>query len=217
MQKITPYKTITFFVMTALVLALDLFSKAYVFSTLGFPNGESAWMRPMLGGWVKFRLHTSLNQGALWGIGQGYTSIFALLSLVAVVGILYWLFIAKAARSWWLTTTLSFVMAGTLGNLYDRLGLPGYELNGQPIYAVRDFLFFTFGTYNYPVFNYADVSLVTGAIMLVIYSLFFDIDAKAKPHSDEEKASQNVKQASPTPSQSASTENLSQQRAAYAS
>jgi signal peptidase II len=63
-------------------------------------------------------------------------------------------------------------MAGTMGNLYDRLGLHGYvDRNGTTILAVRDFLLFTFGDFHWPVFNFADSFLVTGAIMLVLHSL----------------------------------------------
>ena len=64
------------------------------------------------------------------------------------------------------------IMAGTLGNLYDRAGLHGLvDANGAAIYGVRDFLLFTFGNFHWPVFNFADVFLVTGAIMLGIQSL----------------------------------------------
>jgi signal peptidase II len=132
---------------------------------------------------MTFRLFTSFNEGALWGMGQGYTWLFATLSIVAAIGILFWLFVAGAARSLWLTIALAFIMAGTLGNLYDRMGQHRCtELNpvtGIPeqIYAVRDFLLFTFGRFHWPVFNFADVFLVTGAILLVVQSLKAEVTA----------------------------------------
>ena len=157
---------------------LDLYSKHLVFSELGYPNGQS---QEFLDSWVMFRFHTSFNRGALWGIGQNLTWLFALLSLLAVFVILYWLFVRLAARSWVLTICLASIMAGTLGNLYDRLGWHGCidPLTNERIFAVRDFLLFRFGTYNWPVFNIADVFLVLGAGFLIGHSLLGN--AKTEP------------------------------------
>lgn len=148
----------------------DLYSKWLVFRAFGYPNGQS---RAFLDSWVMFRFHTSFNRGALWGIGQGFTMLFACLSLLAVGVILYWLFVRGAARSWILTLCLALIMAGTLGNLYDRLGWHGLlDPFQNPIFGVRDFLLFRFGSYNFPVFNLADVFLVTGAMCLIAQALF---------------------------------------------
>jgi signal peptidase II len=105
-------------------------------------------------------------------LGQDYTWLFAGLSMAAVVGIPVWLFGFSAARSLWLTVALALILGGTLGNLYDRIGLHGCRnIDGTPLPAVRDFLLFTFGTFYWPVFNFADVFLVSGASMLVVHSL----------------------------------------------
>jgi signal peptidase II len=169
-SKTLPFNRYVWFFGLAIVgLAIDLGSKEWVFDKLGFP-GEGKWVQDFFGGWSTFRFYTSINEGALWGIGQGMTWLFAGLSVVAIVGVSIWLFKFKAAQSLWLTIALAFVMAGTLGNLYDRLGLHGIERNNAVIYGVRDFLFFTFGKFNWPIFNFADIFLVTGAIMLGIHS-----------------------------------------------
>ena len=184
----------------------DLFTKHTVFSDLGYPGGgqverpvEGAHVlfdsppdfegesSPYLEGWMTVRLFTSFNRGALWGIGQGWTWLFALLSILAACGVFYWLFIHGAAVSKWLTVALSLIMAGTLGNLWDRVGLHGCEVNGQLLFAVRDFLLFTFGEYNWPVFNFADVFLVTGAIMLVLQSFFSGSDSSTGSSEAEKK------------------------------
>ena len=160
-----------FFLLAIVGLAIDLGSKSSVFAELSYPGGRSDWNQGFFGDWVNVRFVTSINEGALWGMGQGYTWLFALLSIVAVAGVSVWLFVYRAATSLWLTIALGLIMAGTLGNLYDRLGLHGcVRLDGSHIYGVRDFLAFTFGTYHYPIFNGADCFLVTGAIMLAIQS-----------------------------------------------
>lgn len=152
-------------------LTLDLYSKSAVFEHLGYPGQQSSWVvgdsTP-----IDFRFYTSMNEGALWGMGQGYAWLFAALSLVAASAILYWLFVRGAALSRWLTVSLALVMAGTLGNLYDRIGMPGCidPRSGETWYAVRDFLLFTFWGWPWPVFNFADVFLVCGAAMLVLQS-----------------------------------------------
>jgi len=165
--------------------AWDLGTKSSVFSSLGYPGQFSDWSRTFLNGWVEFRFLTSFNEGALWGMGQGFSSLFALLSVLAGIGIITWLTYFRGAASLWLCVTLGLVLAGTLGNLYDRLGWHGNEINGERMYAVRDFLAFTFGTYHYPIFNFADVFLVTGAIMLGVYSFFLEPAPESSKNSAE--------------------------------
>ena len=99
--------------------------------------------------------------------------MFAALSVGAFAGILYWLFVRGGATSLWLTTALALVSGGTLGNLYDRLGLHGITPIGEAnaVKAVRDFFHFQFGSFDWAIFNVADICLVTGAIMLMLQSL----------------------------------------------
>jgi signal peptidase II len=142
---------------------LDLATKAWVFAWLGAPGGQTHWIwRPYFG------LQTSLNQGALFGMGQGKVWLFAILSLAAGIGIVYWLFVTGAAVDRLLTVALGAVMAGILGNLYDRLGLwtlPGNP--GQSIHAVRDWILVQYPPWTWPNFNVADSSLVCGAALLM--------------------------------------------------
>jgi signal peptidase II len=168
-----------FAVITGLTLGVDLMTKTVAFSKLGGPFVRGGWL---LDGWLKFEFHTSLNRGALWGMGQGGSLYFAALSIAAFLGISYWLFVRGAAVSRWLTVALAFVSGGTLGNLYDRLGLHGVRWPGEAssAQAVRDFLHFQLGPLDWPIFNFADVFLVTGAIMLMIQSLFM-ADPMAAP------------------------------------
>ena len=89
-------------------------------------------------------------------------------------------FAAGAARDWLLTVALAIVTVGILGNLYDRLGLPGLVWNnaypghqpGDPVYAVRDFILVMIGRWPWPTFNLADSSLVCGAALLMWHALF---------------------------------------------
>lgn len=169
-------------VITVAALIVDLVSKSMVFTKLGGVFQRTGWL---VDAWLKFELHTSLNRGALWGMGQGMAPGFALLSVAAFIGVNYWLFFRGAASSLWLTTALALVSGGTLGNLYDRLGLHGVSLPGekQAALAVRDFLHFKFGSYDYPIFNIADSFLVAGAIMLIIQSMKDDAPAESRPAS----------------------------------
>lgn len=171
-----------FGILTVGALTLDLWSKTWAFEKFGLTNG-SEWMINQ--SWIRFRWFTSLNPGALWGMGQGFALGFAALSVVAFAGIIYWLFVKKAAISLWLTVSMAFVAGGTLGNLYDRLGLHGVirPTEKEPAQAVRDFFHFQFGSFDWAIFNVADVCLVTGAIMLMLHSLTAkeETEVKAEP------------------------------------
>ena len=154
---------------------VDLLTKHWVFASLGMPH-----QRPSYWLWNEiFGFTTSLNEGALFGIGQGRGLLFSGLSVIAATGIVYWLFVAKAAQDLLLTIALGSVTAGIFGNLYDRLGLPdlkwgadGVHQGGQSVYAVRDWLHFKVDhVIDWPIFNIADSLLVCGAALLVWHAL----------------------------------------------
>jgi signal peptidase II len=159
--------------------ALDLGTKSWMFCRLGPLAGQTWWIWPDV-----FGFQANLNDGALFGMGQGLTRVFAILSLVAAVGVAYWLFYAGAARDRFLTLALACVTAGIFGNLYDRLGLPGlvwqnsnqYHHIGDGVYAVRDWILVMLGTHPWPTFNIADSLLVCGALLLAWHAL------RTKPH-----------------------------------
>ncbi len=159
-----------YLLLTAFGTLLDLGSKTWVFNSMGGAFETTGWI--IDSAWLRFELHTSLNKGALWGMGQGLALWFAAISVLAFAAINYWLFLRGAARSLWLTTALALVSGGTLGNLYDRLGLHGVSFPGEPgtALAVRDFLHFQFGPLDWATFNIADCLLVVGSIMLLLQS-----------------------------------------------
>jgi lipoprotein signal peptidase len=87
------------------------------------------------------------------------TWVLAVVSVLAAAGIVYWVSRRDAARSWLLCGSLGLILAGTLGNLYDRVVFDG----------VRDFLHFEIqGVIDWPIFNLADSFLVCGAALLVL-------------------------------------------------
>jgi len=170
MRAVPASRYYTFFSIAVVGCLVDLVTKWYVFDWLGMP-GEH------LPHWIVheiFGFQTSLNEGALFGIGQGKTWAFVVLSIVAAMLIFCWLFYAGAARDWLLTVAMACVTAGVFGNLYDRLGLHRLEWIGHPlhqngdrVYAVRDWIQVMFCEWPYPTFNIADSLLVCGAILLV--------------------------------------------------
>jgi signal peptidase II len=170
---IPPSRYAAFFLLATLGLAADLGTKSWVFSWPGTLTGKVYWL---VQGYVG--LQTSLNEGALFGIGQGRVGWFAVVSVVAAIAIPLWLFAAGAARDPWLNVALAGVMAGVLGNLYDRLGLHGLvwpegaPRAGETVYAVRDFLLLQWSNdLRWPNFNFADSMLVVGAATLFFRAL----------------------------------------------
>jgi signal peptidase II len=157
--------------------SVDLLTKAWFFSWPELRAGGVHWLWP---GHVGFQL--SLNQGALFGMGQGNTWLFATLSILAGCAIPLWLFGSRAAHDRWLTVALGAVMGGLLGNLYDRLGLPDRFWPGrpaevaEPVFAVRDWILVQWDDrWRWPNFNVADSLLVVGAMALVVHAMW-------KPH-----------------------------------
>jgi lipoprotein signal peptidase len=113
-----------------------------------------------------------VNQGALFGFGNEHREtanvVFASVSILAGIAIVLWSFRRTASGDLLLCMALGLILAGTMGNLYDRLVFNG----------VRDFLYWH-KVINWPVFNVADCCLVCGAFLLLAQAFL------AKPLTDK--------------------------------
>src|SRR5262245_43404327 len=109
MKRVPRNRYLLFLLIAGAALSWDLVSKTVVFHDLGYPadadvaQGEKPdfpgvhqrFASPAnvagksilyVDGWLRFRLNTTFNHGALWGVGQGHSRTFAVLSVLAVLG-----------------------------------------------------------------------------------------------------------------------------------
>ena len=98
-----------------------------------------------------FDLAYAQNTGASFGLGRGANTLFALVS-VALIAVLLRLLARWPKENVWLQAGGALVLAGALGNLYDRLA---YRF-------VVDFL----DLHRFAVCNAADCGISVGAAML---------------------------------------------------
>ena len=148
-EKITVFATII-----PSVLVLDLISKSWALDTLGGGN------RPeIFGGFVPLTL--AYNRGAAFGISLGDDSRWFFIPITILAVILLLVLLKQAARRDWLRlVSISMVVAGALGNLYDRVRWDR---------GVVDFIGpIDLGIMDWPIFNVADMSITCGAVLLAI-------------------------------------------------
>lgn len=174
-------RVVVFIAVAVLGCAVDLGTKAWCFSCAHLRAGAIDWLWQ---GHVGIQL--SRNLGALFGMGQGMYGYFAALSIAAAIAIPVWLFWFRAAQDGWLTFALGCVMAGVMGNLFDRLGLSGDAWLGAnetapiAVHAVRDWILWQVSDqWRWPNFNIADSLLVLGVAILVMRTLFSSPQDKA--------------------------------------
>lgn len=144
----------------AIVLALDIGTKVLAVKLL--PPGQPV---PIIGDTVTWTLVR--NSGAAFSMATGYTWVLTLIATGVVVGI-FWMG-RRLVSPWW-AVGLGLILGGAMGNLVDRFFRAPGPLRGH----VVDFLSVGW----WPVFNVADPSVVGGAILLVVLSIFgFDFDS----------------------------------------
>ncbi|MHB8130395.1 MAG: signal peptidase II [Mobilitalea sp.] len=107
-----------------------------------------------------FHLTYARNTGAAFSILRDKQVFLILVTAIVVVALIcYFIKILKTGEAT-LKLALTFIIGGALGNLIDRI-----RLN-----YVTDFLDFTL--INYPIFNFADVFVVLGVVVLSYFVLF---------------------------------------------
>jgi len=117
-----------------------------------------------------FAYGRTTNPGVVFGMGAGATKIWLAVSVLAVPVILS-IFYTVRKPKWILTIALGMILAGTLGNMYDRVF--------TDVHQVRDFIKFYYrpaagGEKVWPLFNLADAFICVGVFLLTIEMMFFD-------------------------------------------
>ena len=160
-------KRFVFFLIIAIpVVVLDQISKLYI--EYNFFLGESV---KVISGFLN--IVSVRNRGAAFGFLRDHNSIlgvpiFLVIGFVALVVILY-IYLKEDELFFWRRIGLSLVLAGTSGNLIDRIRL------GEVI----DFVDFHFKSFHWPAFNVADSAITTGAVLLIV-SLAFQSPSSQK-------------------------------------
>ena len=136
--------------MMAAVLLLDQLSKWGVQTSMQIDESFD-----VIPGFLRITyLH---NTGAAWSMLEGKMVFFYLISIVFLIGMLYF-YRTTDHRDRLTRIGVVLMMAGTLGNFIDRLIFQ----------YVRDFLDFIIFGYDFPVFNVADISLCVGVGLIVL-------------------------------------------------
>ena len=101
------------------------------------------------------------NDGAAWSMFAGSIIVLIIIALISLVLLLAYQ--NKFLVNWRNMLAFGLVYGGLLGNLFDRI-IHGY---------VIDYLKLKFGSYNFPIFNIADIAVVIGVI-LIIFEIIFE-------------------------------------------
>ena len=137
-----------------IVLALDLTSKYWVESALEF--GQKIPLTSF------FNLVLTYNPGAAFSFlseESGWQRWF-LSGIAGSAALLIIYLLNKYKHEKLFCMSLSLILGGALGNLYDRITL-GH---------VVDFLDFYIGNYHWPAFNIADSAIFIGAALMIYES-----------------------------------------------
>ena len=106
------------------------------------------------------------NTGAAWSIMQGKAwFLIGLPIVVLIAGIAFMVYKRKTLKKFEVIF-ISMIIAGGIGNLIDRVRMK----------EVVDYI--SFKLIDFPVFNFADICVVVGEILLVVYIFFFDNEKK---------------------------------------
>ncbi|MBQ2729338.1 MAG: signal peptidase II [Clostridia bacterium] len=163
-------------VLCAVVIILDQVTKLIVINTI--PEGTVIEVIKDV-----FNLTYIENTGAAFGMLSDHRWVFMVISVVAILLIVFYIWKEKP-ESMWIKTPLAFVLGGGIGNMIDRCFRTG----------VIDFIDADFVQYpqvsfsggfnirlaDFPIFNVADCFITVGCVMLVIYLLFVELPKESK-------------------------------------
>ncbi len=130
---------------------------------------------PFIDGVMNF-YHTR-NTGAAFSMFSDKRWVFMVFSAVSMAIIIY-LLIKEYKRHALLNVSLAMILGGGIGNMIDRVRL-GYVVD-----------FFRTEFIDFAIFNVADCFITVGAVLLVVYVVFFE--TKVEKRIQAEKAAREI-------------------------
>lgn len=135
----------------AALIVLDQLVKVYVVQNIALGEIKS-WIPNLVS------LTYLQNRGAAFSILQDQQLLFAVITLVVVVGAIWYLH-KHMEDSFWMVLGLTLIIAGGLGNFIDRIS-QGFVVDMFHL----DFI-------NFAIFNVADSYLTVGVVVLLLAML----------------------------------------------
>ncbi len=152
MPKLT-YSKLSWLLLATAVVVLDLWTKSLASAQLSY--GVPVEILPF------FNLTLQHNSGAAFSFlsdaGGWQRWFFSALATIVSLFLVIWILRLQTQQKM-LAGSLSLILAGAVGNLWDRLQL-GY---------VVDFISVHYQSYYFPAFNIADSAITLGAILMLL-------------------------------------------------
>lgn len=156
MEKTKIIRMVICTICAAILVWLDRISKLWAIANL--MNKEEKWI---IKNALQLYYLPNGNRGAAWGMLEGHQTLFVIIATVVVLAIAYIIFnIPEDKKFIFLTISLTFIAAGGIGNMYDRI-MQGY---------VVDFIYFSL--IDFPIFNVADIYVSVSTVLLALYLIF---------------------------------------------
>ena len=151
------------------IMILDLVTKRWALDALSYSSSQ------LFGGLIPLTL--AFNKGAAFGISIGEDSRWFFVPVTILALVLLGSLLKQSSKTDFLRIlSISLVISGALGNLYDRVRW------GR---GVVDFIGpIDLGRWDFPIFNVADMAISCGAILLAI-SFWMEERALSRSNSSE--------------------------------
>lgn len=148
-----------FLILAVILVALDQISKLWAANNVELQNGGKIEVLPDF-----FQFIYTLNSGAAFSfLNNQEWGIYLLTGISVVTSVIFIVLVFKYSN--WpaiFPFALTVLLAGTVGNLIDRIRLG----------AVIDFLDFHYNGWHFPTFNVADTCITISAVILFFYIMF---------------------------------------------
>ncbi|MFD0960286.1 signal peptidase II [Paenibacillus chungangensis] len=166
-----------FYWISLLVLALDFITKLIVKTKMNIDDEIS-----IIGNFFLITSHR--NRGAAFGILQEQRTFFIIVTVIIVIGLIWYIQMMRKSAKPVLMIGLGLVLGGAVGNFIDRVRF------GE----VVDFFKFNFGSYTFPIFNIADSAIVIGVGLIMLDTLLGMKEEKARMRRDDGKEQEDHEQ-----------------------
>jgi signal peptidase II len=147
-----------------LIVVVDQWTKWLVMKNMEL--GERIILADPYLAWLSHR-----NRGAAWGMLEGQMWLFGIITVVVIIGILYY-FHTHAKGKPLFQLSLMVILGGAIGNFIDRMW------RGEVVDFVD--VLIPIINYEFPIFNVADAALTVGVVLMIIFIIYDEKQEKKK-------------------------------------